>query len=50
MNKELVGEVDQENEGLYLIVLGVSGFMVLAMWIFPKAGSTEKTRNKSGKD
>ena len=42
-------EVDQGNEGLSLIVLGLSGFMVLAMWIFPETGRTEKNRDKSGK-
>ena len=35
-------EVEQGNQGLSIIVAGLSVFMVLAMWIFPETGRRDK--------
>lgn len=39
-------EVEQGNEGLSLIVAGLSVFMVLAMWVFPETGGSDKDLEK----
>ena len=37
-----IWEADQGNEQLSWIVIGLSVFMVFAMWIFPETGQTRE--------
>ena len=37
-----IWEVDQDNVQLSWIVIGLSVFMVFAMWIFPETGQTRE--------
>ena len=41
-----IWEVDQGNVQLYWIVIGLSVFMVFAMWIFPETGQTREDQKE----
>ena len=41
-----IWEVDQDNVQLSWIVIGLSVFMVFAMWIFPETGQTREEQKE----
>ena len=41
-----IWEVDQDNVQLSWIVIGLSVFMVFAMWIFPETGQTREDQKE----